>query len=45
MQFAIMLTLKNYSNIKSIQDELDRIIKLGEALEADIDTACAGYTA
>ena len=45
MQFAIMLTLKNYSNIKSIQDELDRIIKLGEALEADIDTACSGYTA
>ena len=43
-QFAIMLTLKNYSNIKSIQDELDRIIALGDALEVDIDTACSAYT-
>ncbi len=45
MQFAIMLTLKNYSNLAKIQRELDRIIGLGEALEVDIDTACSGYTA
>ena len=45
MQFALMLTLKNYSNIKSIQDELDRIIALGDALEVEIDSACSGYTA
>ncbi len=45
MQFAIMVTLRNYSNIKSIQNELDRISGLGDALEIDIDAACAGYTA
>lgn len=45
MQFALMLTLNTYSNLKSIQRELDRIIKLGEALEVDIDTACTAYTA
>ena len=45
MQFAIMLTLKNYTNLAKIQRELDRIIGLGEALEVDIDTACSGYTA
>lgn len=44
MQFALMLTLKTYSNIKSIQRELDRIIKLGETLEGDIDVACSSYT-
>jgi hypothetical protein len=44
MQFALMLTLNTYSNLKSIQRELDRIIKLGEALEVDIDTACAPYS-
>lgn len=44
LQFAIMVTLKNYSKIKSIQNELDRITGLTDALEVDIDTACAGYT-
>ena len=45
MQFALMLTFNSYTNLKSIQRELDRIIKLGEVLEVDIDAACADYTA
>jgi hypothetical protein len=40
-----MLTLNSYSNLKSIQRELDRIIKLGEELEVDIDSVCSSYVA